>query len=160
MATRRTSLRIGAVALVVAVIAVVASSSAVASKSTVAKPTVTTKKLRGLGVVLVNSRGRTLYMFVPDKQKRVTCKGTCARYWPPLKLKKGQRPTAGGAARKKLLGSDPNPSGGRVVTYNRWPLYTYIADTKAGQATGQAIKLNGGYWYVLSPAGRVIKKKP
>ena len=76
MATRRTSLRIGAVALVVAVIAVVASSSAVASKSTVAKPTVTTKKLRGLGVVLVNSRGRTLYMFVPDKQKRVTCKGS------------------------------------------------------------------------------------
>jgi predicted lipoprotein with Yx(FWY)xxD motif len=160
MATRRISLRIGAIALVVAVIAVVASSSAVASKSTAAKPTVTTKKLKGLGVVLVNSRGRTLYMFVPDKRKKVTCKGTCAKVWPPLKLKKGQRPTAGGAARKKLLGSDPNPSGGRVVTYNRWPLYTYIADTKAGQATGQAINLNGGYWYVLSPAGKVIKKKP
>jgi predicted lipoprotein with Yx(FWY)xxD motif len=121
---------------------------------------VTTKKLRSLGTVLVNSRGRTLYMFVPDHRKRVTCKGTCAKYWPPLKLKSGTKPTAGGAARKKLLGSDPNPSGGRVVTYNRWPLYTYIADTKAGQANGQAIKLNGGYWYVLSPAGNVIKKKP
>ena len=160
MGTRLTPLRIGVFVVLAAAVAILASSSALASKSAVAKPTVTTKKLRGLGVVLVNSRGRTLYMFVPDKQKRVTCKGTCARYWPPLKLKKGQRPTAGGTARKKLLGSDPNPSGGRVVTYNRWPLYTYIADTKAGQATGQAIKLNGGYWYVLSPAGRVIKKKP
>ena len=80
--------------------------------------------------------------------------------WPPLKIKKGQKPTAGGAAKKKLLGTDKNPSGGRVVTYNRWPLYTYIADTKPGQATGQAIKLNGGYWYVLSPAGKVIRKKP
>jgi predicted lipoprotein with Yx(FWY)xxD motif len=99
-------------------------------------------------------------MFEPDKQKRVTCKGSCAVIWPPLKLKAGQRATAGGAARKSLLGSDPNPGGGRVVTYNKWPLYTYVTDTKPGQATGQALKLNGGYWYVLSPAGKVIKKKP
>ena len=110
--------------------------------------------------IIVTGTGLTLYMFAPDKQKRVTCKGQCAVIWPPLKLKAGQKPTAGGAARKALLGSDPNPSGGRVVTYNHWPLYTYISDSKPGQAKGQAIKLNGGYWYVLSPAGKVIKKKP
>jgi len=123
--------------------------------------TVQTKTLKKLGTVLVNSRGRTLYMFVPDHQKKVTCKKACAVAWPPLRLKSGQKPTAGGAARKALLGTDPNPnpSGGRVVTYNRWPLYTYVGDTKSGQANGQAIKLNGGYWYVLSPAGQVIKKK-
>ncbi|MFL5960240.1 MAG: hypothetical protein ACJ75G_08265 [Gaiellaceae bacterium] len=122
--------------------------------------TVQTRKIGKLGTVLVNSRGFTLYMFVPDKQKRVTCTGQCAVIWPPLKIKAGQKPTAGGAARKALLGTDKNPSGGRVVTYNRWPLYTYISDRRPGQATGQAIKLNGGYWYVLSPAGKVIKTKP
>ena len=58
------------------------------------------------------------------------------------------------------FGSDPNPSGGRVVTYNHWPLYTYIVDKKPGQATGQALNLNGGLWYVLSPAGKVIRTKP
>ncbi len=116
--------------------------------------TVTTRKIKKLGTVLVNGRGRTLYMFVPDHQKRVTCTGSCAAAWPPLKLKKGQRPTAGGAAKKKLLGMD-----GRVVTYNRWPLYTYIGDQKAGQATGQALDLNGGLWYVLSPSGKVIKTR-
>jgi predicted lipoprotein with Yx(FWY)xxD motif len=42
--------------------------------------------------------------------------------------------------------------------YNRWPLYTYIGDSKPGQANGQAQNLNGGLWYVLSPSGRVIKK--
>src|SRR4029078_11623395 len=63
------------------------------------------------------------------------------------------------AAKQTLLGSDKNPSGGRVVTYNRWPLYTYIADSKPGQATGQALDLNGGLWYVLSPYGKVITKK-
>ena len=164
MVTRRRSLRIGAIATVVAVAAVAAavwSGTGVAgARHAMKSPTVTTKKIKKLGTVLVNSRGLTLYMFVPDHQKRVTCKGQCAVIWPPLKIKKGRKPTAGGAARKGLLGTDRNPSGGRVVTYNRWPLYTYISDSKPGQATGQAIKLNGGYWYVLSPAGKVIKKKP
>lgn len=122
--------------------------------------TVKTRKLKKLGTVLVDSHGRTLYMFVPDHRKKVTCKGQCAAVWPPLKIKKGRKPTAGGAARKKLLGTDKNPGGGRVVTYNRWPLYTYVGDTKPGQATGQALNLSGGLWYVLSPKGKVIKKKP
>ena len=122
--------------------------------------TVKTRKVGKFGAILVNSKGLTLYMFEPDHQKRVTCKRTCAAVWPPLKLKKGQRPTAGGQAKQKLLGSDRNPSGGRVVTYNRWPLYTYVLDTKPGQTKGQATNLNGGRWYVLSPKGKVITKKP
>lgn len=117
--------------------------------------TVKTGKVGKLGTVLVNSKGLTLYMFEPDRRKKVTCKGTCAAVWPPLKVKKGQKPTAGGAAKKKLLGTD-----GRVVTYNRWPLYTYISDHKPGQAKGQALDNLGGLWYVLSPSGKVIKTKP
>jgi predicted lipoprotein with Yx(FWY)xxD motif len=120
---------------------------------------VTTRKVGKLGVILVNSAGRTLYMFVPDKQKKVTCKGSCAVIWPPLKIKAGHKPTAGGAAKKSLLGTDKNPSGGLVVTYNRWPLYTYITDHKPGQATGQGVNNSGGLWYVLSPSGKVIKTK-
>ncbi len=138
----------------------IARNGVAGARHTATAVTVKTRKIKKLGTVLVNGRGRTLYMFVPDKRKRVTCKGSCAAVWPPLKLKKGHRPTAGGAARKKLLGSDKNPGGGRVVTYNRWPLYTYVGDTKSGQATGQAVDLNGGLWYVLSPAGKVVKKKP
>jgi len=161
MLTRRTRLRIAVIAALAAVVAISSVGSGFASVRHVTKgATVQTKKIAGLGTVLVNSKGLTLYMFAPDKQKRVTCKGQCATFWPPLKLKAGQKATAGGAAKKSLLGSDKNPSGGRVVTYNHWPLYTYVADSKPGQATGQAVKLNGGLWYVLSPAGKVIKKKP
>jgi predicted lipoprotein with Yx(FWY)xxD motif len=121
---------------------------------------VKTKKLGKLGVVLVTSSGRTLYMFKPDKRQKVTCKRSCAAVWPPLKLKAGQKATASGAVKQKLLGSDPNPSGGRVVTYNRWPLYTYVGDAKPGQANGQATNLNGGLWYVMSPSGKYITKTP
>ena len=160
MATRRHSLGIPVVAVLAATVAIVAigwtgpaNSSAAARQAANKAATVQTKTLKKLGTILVNSKGRTLYMFVPDHRKKVTCKGSCAVAWPPLKLKKGLKPTAGGAARKKLLGLD-----GRVVTYNRWPLYTYIGDSKPGQANGQAQDLNGGLWYVLSPAGKVIKK--
>ena len=121
---------------------------------------ISTRTVHGLGAVLVDGRGRTLYMLVPDKRKKVTCVKTCAAYWPPVKLSKGQKALAKGKVKARLLGSDRNPAGGRVVTYNHWPLYTYVADTRPGMARGQAIKLNGGLWYVLSPAGKVIRKKP
>lgn len=154
--------RAGLVALVAAVAVLVsglsAGSGVAAARHATKSATVKTRKVGKLGTILVNSKGFTLYMFVRDHQKKVTCKGSCAAAWPPLKLKQGQKPTAGGAARAKLLGSDKNPSGGRVVTYNRWPLYTYAGDSKPGQANGQATNLNGGLWYVLSPSGKLIKK--
>jgi predicted lipoprotein with Yx(FWY)xxD motif len=153
------SLRLGVVAVLAATAAVVAigwqgpADSRAAARHAESAATVQTKKLGKLGTVLVNSKGLTLYMFVRDKQKKVTCTSqTCVTIWPPLKVKKGQKPTAGGAARKKLLGTD-----GRVVTYNRWPLYRYYLDRKPGQHLGQGVNLNGGKWYVLSPAGKVIK---
>ena len=141
-----------------------ASGATVTGKGTSATSATTvvvsTRSLPKLGTVLVNSKGRTLYMFVPDKQKKVTCRHACAVIWPPLRLATGAKPTAKGKARASLLASDPNPTGGRVVTYNHWPLYTYVADTAAGQAKGQGLNLNGGLWYVLSPSGKVIKTKP
>jgi predicted lipoprotein with Yx(FWY)xxD motif len=142
------------------VLAANALGTASMQKSTTATTVrVMTKKLPKLGVVLVNAKGMTLYMFVPDKRQRVTCVHACAAVWPPLYLPKGAKPAAGGQAKQSLLASDRDPTGGRVVTYSRWPLYTYVADTKPGQAKGQALNLNGGYWYVLSPSGKVIKTK-
>jgi predicted lipoprotein with Yx(FWY)xxD motif len=164
MPTRAASLRIGALLALVAAVAVLAAVFAgtgiAGARHMTKSPTVMTRKVGKLGVILVNGAGHTLYMFVPDKRTKVTCKGSCAVIWPPLKIKAGQKPTAGGAAKKALLGTVKNPGGGRVVTYNRWPLYTYITDHKAGQATGQGVNNSGGLWYVLSPSGKVIKTKP
>jgi predicted lipoprotein with Yx(FWY)xxD motif len=154
MNVRRTGLLALAAVVAVLVAGLFAGSGVAAARHAAKAATVNTRKVGKLGTILVNSKGFTLYMFVPDKQKKVTCKGSCAVIWPPLKVKKGQKPTAGGAAKKKLLGTD-----GTVVTYNHWPLYTYVTDTKPGQAKGQAIKQSGGLWYVLSPSGKVIKTK-
>ncbi len=152
-------------ASIVTAVAFVLNGANAAAKPTTGSSTsrssvvVMTRKLPKLGTILVNSKGRTLYMFVPDKQKKVTCVGACAAVWPPLKVAKGAKAVAKGAVKKSLLRSDKDPAGGYVVTYNGWPLYTYVADTSAGKASGQALNLNGGLWYVLSPSGKVIKTK-
>jgi predicted lipoprotein with Yx(FWY)xxD motif len=120
---------------------------------------VKTRKIKGLGVVLINTKGRTLYVFMKDDHRHVTCTGSCASFWPPLKWKSSGKPKAGGAAKSRLLGLDKNPGGGKVVTYNHWPLYTYSGDSAAGQASGWNLNLNGGKWYVISPTGKVVKHK-
>ena len=144
--------------LVVAVlaIAVLATTTAAGAGKSV---TISTRKVAKLGTILVNAKGMTLYMFVPDKQQRVTCVKSCAIAWPPVKTVAGQKLVALNGVKRSLLASDVNPAGGRVVTYARWPLYTYVGDTKPGQATGQALDANGGLWYVLAPSGKVIKTK-
>lgn len=131
-----------------------ASRTAATNRATV---TITTRAVPKLGTILVDAKGRTLYMFEPDKHHAVTCKGTCAAIWPPVKLASGGKAVAAGKAKASLLGNDKNPAGGRVVTYDGWPLYTYVADTRAGVATGQDRDLNGGLWYVLGPSGKVIE---
>lgn len=153
--------RLIAVALLMVVGLVAAStapsSSLAGSEHATSSAAVKTRTIKHLGVVLVSSKGRTLYVFMPDKHRRVTCTGTCASFWPPLKWKGSSKPKAGGSAKTKLLGSDKNPSGGRVVTYNKWPLYTYTGDSAAGQATGQGLDSSGGRWYVISASGKVVK---
>jgi predicted lipoprotein with Yx(FWY)xxD motif len=121
---------------------------------------ISSAKVARLGPTLVNAKGRTLYVFVPDKHKKVTCVGACAAIWPPAFLPKGRKAVAAAPVKQSLLGSDRDPAGGRVITYAGWPLYTYVTDKAPGQATGQALNLNGGLWYVISPAGKLIKKKP
>jgi predicted lipoprotein with Yx(FWY)xxD motif len=144
----------------VAVLALLTSGGTLAKAATTKATTsvvVSTKTLPKLGTVLVNAKGLTLYMFVPDKHAKVTCVGGCAVAWPPVMLPAGAKAVAAGSAKASLLGSDSDPKGGKVVTYAHWPLYTYVGDTKPGAATGQGLNVNGGLWYVLSPSGTVIK---
>ena len=57
---------------------------------------------------------------------------------------KGYGPTAGGAARKPLLGTVRRKDGKRQVTYHRWPLYTFAGDSGPGQAHGNGLVSFGG----------------
>jgi len=121
--------------------------------------TVMARSVTGVDTVLVTGAGDTLYMFVPDHRRAVTCTGLCTSYWPPLKLPAGDAVAADPGVKSSLLGSDPDPGGGRVVTYNGWPLYTYAADSGPGVAHGQGIATFGGTWYVLNASGNPVTGK-
>jgi predicted lipoprotein with Yx(FWY)xxD motif len=111
-----------------------------------------------LGPILVDSRGRTLYMFAADKGKTSACYGKCAAFWPPL-LSNGTRVAAGAGVKSSLLGTAKRKGGTLQVTYAGHPLYLFVKDTKAGQATGQGLNVVGGLWWVMSPNGGIVKKR-
>jgi predicted lipoprotein with Yx(FWY)xxD motif len=108
-------------------------------------------KVGGRGLVLVDGSGHTLYVFSPDKGHGVTCRGACASIWPPLTTK--QAPAAGHGIKASELGTTSGPNGTRVVTYDHWPLYTYVQDTRPGEDTGQGIVAFGGKWSTITPSG-------
>jgi predicted lipoprotein with Yx(FWY)xxD motif len=92
--------------------------------------------------ILTNADGLTLYWFAPDTSTSSKCFGSCATYWPPV----SGSPAAGRGVTGKL-GTIKRPGGGLQATYNGHPLYTYIGDSAPGQANGNDLDLNGGFWY-------------
>jgi predicted lipoprotein with Yx(FWY)xxD motif len=108
----------------------------------------------GLGKVLVDSQGRTLYEFAKDSGTKSACSGACATAWPPLRA--SGKPTAGGGAKASLLGTTPRSDGQPQVTYDGHPLYGFQGDSKPGDTNGQGSNGFGALWYVLSPTGSEI----
>jgi predicted lipoprotein with Yx(FWY)xxD motif len=105
----------------------------------------------GLGNVLVDSQGRTLYRFLADQGTTSECSGACATNWPPLEA--SGKPTAGKGADASMIGTTARSDGGTQVTYNGHPVYTFMGDKKAGDTNGEGLVAFGAAWFALSPAG-------
>jgi predicted lipoprotein with Yx(FWY)xxD motif len=110
-----------------------------------------------LGSILVDSSGRTLYLFEKDKPGRSACSGKCAAAWPPLTA--AGTPTAGEGISSKLLGTTKRGDGKLEVTYAGHPLYLYAGDHKAGDTAGQGLDQFGAEWYALDARGRKVEKE-
>jgi predicted lipoprotein with Yx(FWY)xxD motif len=106
----------------------------------------------GLGEVLVDSEGHTLYSFSADTGKTPTCVGACAKAWPPLLDESGEPEPSNGTAAARL-GTVKRPDGTTQVTYAGHPLYTFSGDKKPGDATGQGSSAFGGSWTALKGSG-------
>jgi predicted lipoprotein with Yx(FWY)xxD motif len=111
-----------------------------------------------LGKILVNSRGRTLYLFQKDSGTTSECTGACAANWPPLRA--NGAPRIGTGANASLLASTMRSDGSRQITYNNHPLYSFVKDTKAGDTNGEGLTAFGGTWYAISPAGNQVVAQP
>lgn len=110
-----------------------------------------------LGRILVDGRGRTLYLFAKDTRGKSACAGQCAGFWPPL-IASG-KPLATAGAKASLLGTTKRPDGRLQVTYNHHPLYTFVKDVRKGLTNGEELDVFGAEWYALSPGGARVAKK-
>ena len=117
-----------------------------------------TSPVGGVGTVLVDGLGYTVYLFEPDHRSASTCYGSCAQAWPPLVLPDGvSAPKAGPGVHGGLLGTRPRQGGAVQVTYDGWPLYTWVGDSRPGIATGEARNNLGGCWYAVDSEGNAVK---
>jgi predicted lipoprotein with Yx(FWY)xxD motif len=131
------------------------SGSSAASNATAGRVTLHKTKI---GNVLATSSGRTLYLFMKDKNGKSACYGQCASFWPPL-MKKGAL-SAGAGVKAGLLGTTKRKNGKAQVTYKGHPLYLFSLDKGSGQVAGQRQNFFGGIWYALSASGAANKKAP
>jgi predicted lipoprotein with Yx(FWY)xxD motif len=131
-------------------------NSALAAGQTAGRGATVASASSSLGRILVDARGRTLYLFARDNHGKSACNGQCVGYWPPL-IASGE-PRAGVGVKASLLGTTKRSDGRLQVTYNRHPLYTFVKDTRKGQTNGEGLDTFGAQWFALSPTGAKIAK--
>ncbi|WP_409344708.1 plastocyanin/azurin family copper-binding protein [Paenibacillus sp. MBLB4367] len=102
----------------------------------------------GLGKFLVDSTGKTLYLFTKDSKDMSVCKGTCEANWP-IFYSAHIADTADLKAAD--FGTITREDGTKQTTYKGMPLYYFVKDMKAGDATGQGVN---NVWYVIDPSAK------
>ena len=90
---------------------------------------------------LVAANGMTLYSFDMDTpgSGKSACNGPCAALWPPLQA----APNAQADAAYSIVMRE---DGARQWAYKGKPVYTYRADQKAGERSGDNFK---GVWHII-----------
>ena len=118
-----------------------------------------TADVPGLGMVLVDGQGRTVYLLTADGTTNAPCDDAsgCTRVWPDLPFPDGvTSATAGPGVQASLLSSKQLSDGETYPTYNGWLMYEFVRDTAPGQANGEGIHSFGGTWYAISPSGAPV----
>jgi predicted lipoprotein with Yx(FWY)xxD motif len=157
--TRSITFLAGAAVLVLAALAVAGcgggSSKASGPPKTASGKTATVGVSNtSLGNILVNSQGRTLYLFNRDSGTMSECDGACAVNWPPLRVV--GKPTIGTGAKASLASTSTRSNGVPQLAYNGHPLYLFKGDNKPGNTNGEGLTAFGGSWFAVSPAGNEV----
>ena len=121
-----------------------ATSGAAGSSASTISPATTS-----LGTVLTDSKGFTLYYFLPEKNSTVgACTSGCLTVWPPLVVTGTPTAASGVTGALATVSVMVNGAAATEVTYNGWPLHTFASDTAAGQTGGNGVM---GQWFAAMP---------
>ncbi|WP_328747246.1 hypothetical protein OHT57_16940 [Streptomyces sp. NBC_00285] len=127
-----------------------AASSTSSSEHMATTTMLMAKTMQGMGSVVTDDKGMTLYRYDMDQAtpSMSMCTGDCAKTWMPV-MAQDSVGTMG--VEKTLLGSVDRTDGMKQLTLGGWPLYRYMGDTKAGQMNGQG---KSKMWFAVTPAGK------
>jgi predicted lipoprotein with Yx(FWY)xxD motif len=104
-----------------------------------------------LGSIVVDSKGRTVYLFTMDTNNppKSNCDTGCDSVWPPVPAPANGQPTLSGVDSSKV-GTVTRSDGSKQLTLNGWPLYEYEGDSAAGDVKGENVENS---WYAVTPQG-------
>lgn len=111
------------------------------------------------GQVLTNSHGFTLYGLSDENGGKMACTGQCLQFWPPALVSKSVTKVSLGAGVTGAIGFVTRSATTKQVTFDGYPLYTFVKDTGAGQAHGEGISAFGGTWGLLRASSLIVPAK-
>ena len=137
------------------------SAPTTSSPGSGAKPSTSfsTANVSGVGTVVVDGRGRTVYILTADGKTNAPCTDAsgCTKLWPDLPLPDGVASAKGEMGiNASLLSTKKLSDGETYPTYHGWLMYEYAGDSGPGQSKGQGIKSFGGTWYALTASGNPV----
>lgn len=145
--TRRGALCLfGAAALLAASLGAIGAGTAGASGPKLTKANV------GAFSGILTLGGRSLYVLSAEKGAKLKCAGTCLKTWVPLEVASSVKSVAVGPGVAGKVGFVKRSSKDKQVTFNTYPLYTYVHDSTRARTSGEAVAANGGRWDLVHAA--------
>ena len=107
----------------------------------------------GLGKIMTDAKGLTLYGFINDVNATSTCYSTCAEAWPPVIVDADWK--VGPGLDTGVFSTTKREDGSLQLVAGKYPLYTYGGDAAPGDTTGHG---SGDVWFAMNLDGTLVAK--
>jgi predicted lipoprotein with Yx(FWY)xxD motif len=148
LSRRKTTSRTARFAIV-ALAAGALGATTVATLSSAASPTVGSANVPHFAGALVNQSSRSLYVLSDERGGKLHCTTSCLSSWLPLEVSTSTKTVSLGAGVKGKIGFVARGKSKKQVTFNSYPLYTFVGDSGARQSHGEGIQAFGGTWTLV-----------
>lgn len=110
------------------------------SQAAASGPVVSQRRIDGIGTVLVDRSGKTIYSPQQEADGMIRCTASCLGFWFPVTVTSARQAHAVKGLAGALGTIHRSDNGRTQLTYSGEPLYTFRLDTSAGQAHGNDFK--------------------
>jgi predicted lipoprotein with Yx(FWY)xxD motif len=155
----RVAVTTGTVALAFGSLVGASTSSSAAPVSAHGPALLKASNVGAFGEILTNAHGLSLYGLSDEFGGKLACTGECLEFWPPVLVSKSTTKVALGAGVAGVIGFVTRSKTTKQVTFDGYPLYTFVKDTGAGQTHGEGVVAFGGTWGLLRVSSLVLPSK-